>query len=145
MGIPPPELTLAPTKKQVAVSWAPLGRLERKITRPIADHTVDGSAIGPISLLDIERRPEILDDDMLAQIGEPHSLQFVDAELLKCNTVLARVRVLLVDVRNVRKDFDVVAAGRGLGRIRSRGRNQVSPDDPHLPNCHSLFVTGTGR
>ena len=62
---------------------------------------------------------------MAAQIRQTHALQFVEAQFLKLDALLTRIRVLIVQVRNVRKDLDVVAPGWRLRRVTAGGRNKI--------------------
>ena len=54
---------------------------------------------------------------MLAKIGEAHAFQFFKHAVLECHVVLASERPFVVDVRDVRQDFEAVAAFGSNRRI----------------------------
>ena len=115
----------AADEEQITADVASLRRLEGEVLAPIADYAVNGAAVGSVSFLDIERRPEVLDYDVLAQVGKPHALQLCQAEIFQRNAVLVAVRILVVDVRNVGKNLDIVAPLRRLRGVCACRRNQI--------------------
>ena len=89
----------AANEEQIAELRALLRRFEGEVPAAIADHTVDGASIGGVASLDVEWRPEILDDDVAPQIGKAQALKLVEAEFFKRNVVFARVGMTVVDMR----------------------------------------------
>jgi len=112
-------------EEQIAELRALFWRFEREVPASIADDTVDGTSIGGVTSLDVEWRPEILDDNVAPQIRKAQTFELVEAELFECDVVFARVRMTIVDSRNMRQNLDVVAAGRGLGGIGAGRRDHI--------------------
>jgi hypothetical protein len=97
----------AADEEKIAELSASLWRFESEVAAAIADHTVDGASIGGVALLDVEWSPEVLDDDVLPQIGEAHTLKLVEAEFFQRNVIFAGVGITVVDGWNVWQDLDV--------------------------------------
>jgi len=112
-------------EEEIAILRAALGSFEGEVFAAIADHTVDRAAVGEIALLDVERSPEIFNEDVFSEIGEAHAFELIEAKIFEGDVVFAGVRVLIVAVGDVGKNLDVVADGRRLGRIGAGGRDQI--------------------
>jgi len=115
----------AADEEEIAIAGAPFWRLEGEVSRPIANHSVNGSAIGCVFLLNVKRRPEVLNNDVLPKIRQAHSLQLVEAQTLERDTVLAGIWMLVIQIGDMRKNLDIVASGRSLRGIGARGRNHL--------------------
>src|SRR5580704_13093892 len=70
----------AANEEQVVELGALLWSFESEVAAAIADYTVDGASIGCVPSLDVEWGPEVLNDDVLPQIGEAYTLKLVEAE-----------------------------------------------------------------
>src|ERR1700753_1315488 len=84
-------INAAANEEQIVELRALLWSFKSKVTAAIADYTVDGASIGGVPRLDVEWSPEVLNDDVLPQIGEAHALKLVEAEFFKRNVILARI------------------------------------------------------
>jgi len=115
----------AADEEQIVELRTLLWRFESEVAAAITDHTVDGASIGGVPSLNVEWSPEVLNDDVLPQIGEAHALKLVEAELFKRNVIFACVGIAVVDGWDVRQDLDVVAAGRCLRWIGASGCDDV--------------------
>ncbi len=120
-----PRIDASANKEQIVELRALLWGFEGEVTAAIADYSVNGASIGGVTSFDVEWSPEILDDDVLPQIGESHALKLVEAEFFKSDVIFSRVGIAVVDGWNVRQDLDVVAAGRCLRWIAAGGGDDI--------------------
>ena len=115
----------AANEEQIVKMRALFRRFESEVSSAIADHTMDRASIGGIPILDVKWSPEVLNDDVLPQIGEAHTLKLVEAEFFQRNVIFACVGITVVDGWNVRQDFNVVAAGWCLQGIGARRGDNI--------------------